>query len=1160
LGNDTRGADGVNPATGVAYVAGSLRLDGVATDPAKLVYNGDGTFTYTPAAGEQGTVTFQYTITDADGDTSTATVTITLATDSVPGIVIEDENGDPVTGGAAGTVWESALPTGSGGGSIQTTGQFTTTHTGTDTLAKAWVQDKDGNWVEIDLTSGATTTVNGKYGTLVVAADGAWTYTLNGPTSDHTDPDNRGADDQVNDEFALRVEDSDGSQDDAQLTIAINDDGPTAVNDDGGAITEDEKNADGTPKDTLGGNVLSNDKAGADDHQDAAAPVTWGITDAQKANIEQYGTLTLNADGTWNFVLDNTKAAVQALKHGETRDFVIPYIITDADGDTAQAELSFQIAGANETPTSEDAARNVTEGTTYVFKAGDFAFDDSLEGDGMQALIIDTLPAGGTLKLGSSNVSEGDIISKADLDAALQSGTFIYEAPNNPGQNAEFSFNFRVQDTGGTARGGGNDISDPYTFTLTVDQYMNGGNQGDTLNGGEGNDVILGDEGGLNHNVIPGQSYNIALVLDVSTSMGGRGLTGGGFWGNPADQLTRIKTAKDALRSLLQNHLLKHVTNDDGTDNPDVNINVSIITFPGGNQDISIQGLNTGNIDSILDAIGTGDGVNGTYNSGGNTYTYSNTGLALQNGGTPYGYAFEKTKEWFDDMGGNNAYNNYENLTFFLTDGQPNAIQGNNNDLNRVDGRTSAFNDLKSVSTVHAIGIGDGIPKGILDKYDTTPIVTTNGQDPEKDPVLVNFSGNNGLNSLNAWNHEGAGAMGKIQGRLRILDTNPSDTSSSKVTMEVAHTITAPTAVRFSFAASVQNWTSADTFIWRVLKWDAAVNDWITAEQGSQTGNNVTTSMHGPGEYLLQFEVNDRSGGNSGTATVFIDDIWFRYFADLGDAQIVLNPDELAAALVGSSEFDEPLPVGDDIIHGGKGNDILFGDAINTSNLPWDTPGNPSKPSDFGNKVGLAALKEFLKLHPDYLSDSDAALHDYITKHHAIFNVVGDTHGGDDTLYGDEGDDILYGQGGNDTLYGGEGDDHLYGGPGNDTLIGGAGDDIFYWMDGDAGTVSNPAQDVIKDFGMDDGSGADPNGADMLDLRNLLQGEESSSDLSKYLNFSYDGTNTVLKVSSTGDLDINGNGYDQMITLEGVDLVGSATNQHQLALDLIAAGKLQVDQ
>ena len=79
LDNDLAGADGVDPATGVAVTTAAAK--GVA------VYNGDGTFTYTATAGQEGLDTFVYTITDQDGDTSTATVTVDLGTDSVPSLV-----------------------------------------------------------------------------------------------------------------------------------------------------------------------------------------------------------------------------------------------------------------------------------------------------------------------------------------------------------------------------------------------------------------------------------------------------------------------------------------------------------------------------------------------------------------------------------------------------------------------------------------------------------------------------------------------------------------------------------------------------------------------------------------------------------------------------------------------------------------------------------------------------------------------------------------------------------------------------------------------------------------------------------------------------------------------------------------------------------------
>ena len=82
------------------------------------------------------------------------------------------------------------------------------------------------------------------------------------------------------------------------------------------------------------------------------------------------------------------------------------------------------------------------------------------------------------------------------------------------------------------------------------------------------------------------------------------------------------------------------------------------------------------------------------------------------------------------------------------------------------------------------------------------------------------------------------------------------------------------------------------------------------------------------------------------------------------------------------------------------------------------------------------------------------------------------------------------------------------GGAGNDTLTGGTGDDIFAWRLGDQGTTAAPAADTVTDFSMAQG--------DVLDLRDLLQGEENASDLGQYLTFTQSGTNTVIGVSHDG--------------------------------------------
>ena len=227
-GNDVSGADGVDWANG-----GETASVYVSSDPGKgtVVYNGDGTFTYTPTAGAEGDDSFKYTIVDGDGDKSEATVTISLATDSIPTVSVTD-----------GVVAEAALSDGSDplSPAETTTGEFTVT-TGNDS-GTLYVQDKDGDWISIN--SSGDTVVDGQYGVLTVTAGVSgytWSYTLSDNTLDHTDTvvdadSDRGADDQVFDNFATKVVDTDGDSTadngisaSETLTIAINDDGPSII-------------------------------------------------------------------------------------------------------------------------------------------------------------------------------------------------------------------------------------------------------------------------------------------------------------------------------------------------------------------------------------------------------------------------------------------------------------------------------------------------------------------------------------------------------------------------------------------------------------------------------------------------------------------------------------------------------------------------------------------------------------------------------------------------------------------------------------------------------------------------------------------------------------------------------------------------------------------
>jgi Ca2+-binding RTX toxin-like protein len=170
---------------------------------------------------------------------------------------------------------------------------------------------------------------------------------------------------------------------------------------------------------------------------------------------------------------------------------------------------------------------------------------------------------------------------------------------------------------------------------------------------------------------------------------------------------------------------------------------------------------------------------------------------------------------------------------------------------------------------------------------------------------------------------------------------------------------------------------------------------------------------------------------------------------------------------------------------------------------------------------------------------------------------------GSDTLTGGGGNDTLVGGAGNDNLSGGDGNDTLVGGAGNDSLTGGAGADTFAWVLADHGSNGTPAVDTIADFA----AAAPAAGGDILDLRDLLQGETTSTTLDRYLDFNVVGGITEIRISSSGAF--AGGTYaagfeDQRIVLQGVDIrtslgLGAGASDLQIISELINRGKLLTD-
>jgi len=253
-----------------------------------------------------------------------------------------------------------------------------------------------------------------------------------------------------------------------------------------------------------------------------------------------------------------------------------------------------------------------------------------------------------------------------------------------------------------------------------------------------------------------------------------------------------------------------------------------------------------------------------------------------------------------------------------------------------------------------------------------------------------------------------------------------------------------------------------------------------------------------------------------------------------GQVDIVRQASDLDIALQGGSDSTAPLGVGGDTIIGGDGDDVIFGDTLNTDHLAWT--GHPAGSHD---GQGMQGLVDFLRVTNGH-APTTAEIYNYVKDHAVDFNLTGDTRGGNDVIHGGDGNDLIFGQGGNDTLIGGKGDDILYGGTGSDT---------FKWELHDQGTTTTPAVDTVKDFN----AAPRASGGDVLNLTELLQNPAEGS-LTQYLNFTKEGNNTVVKVSTAGNV---GTGFDQKIVIENADLIGSHGNdQAAIISDLIRKGTL----
>lgn len=155
------------------------------------------------------------------------------------------------------------------------------------------------------------------------------------------------------------------------------------------------------------------------------------------------------------------------------------------------------------------------------------------------------------------------------------------------------------------------------------------------------------------------------------------------------------------------------------------------------------------------------------------------------------------------------------------------------------------------------------------------------------------------------------------------------------------------------------------------------------------------------------------------------------------------------------------------------------------------------------------------------------------------FNLVGNA--AENTLTGNAKANSLNGSAGEDVLYGYAGKDTLIGGADHDVLTGGTGADTFIWYLADKGSEGAAVIDNITDFSLTQ--------KDKLNLSDLLV-SESSDNISNFIDITLNGSNTEIRISSTGNFSsgiYNASNEDARIVLESLNLLGSSDEATLLA-------------
>jgi T1SS-143 domain-containing protein len=694
-------------------------------------------------------------------------------------------------------------------------------------------------------------------GELTIDADGNWNYAVDNGAVQHL-----GDGDTVTEVYTVVT--SDGQT--HEITITINGaDDPSRISlgdsgSDSGSVTEDVDTDPGTDGIQLtdSGSLTVTDADGGD--TPAFDPQATSFNADGSTNADPLGELTIDADGNWNYAVDN--GAVQHLGDGDTVTEV--YTVVTSDGQTH--EITITINGTNDGPVLEDAnislseeglsdgiaddagSVDTTDSTTII---GTMSIEDA-DGDALNVTL--SAPAEDLTSGGQAIVWDGEgtqtltgyagdvpvIEISIDNDGAY---TVELKGPiDHPADGVEDIHSFGV---GVTADDG--TTSTTGTLTVHVEDDMPVADSVNTINA-----TAPGDA-----------STNLLIILDNSGSM----WSPSGVAGK-----SRLALAKEAIEDLINAY-------DDAG-----NVVVQLVTFSTGSDALGTEWMSASEALGLLNSISAG-------------------------GMTNYDAALETAMSAFESDG---SIDGAQNVSYFLSDGEPtigDATLGIDTD---EQGVWTDFLNENSINS-YALGMGTGVSQdsmnpiahnGVTGMDGTATIVSDLSQLSEVLYSTVNTSVSGELVSADAGADFGFGADGGYIQTLEIDgDTYTFDPGNDTIDV----TGSGNTSYTFFDGTSQLLVTTA-----------AGGELTVNMESGSYTYNGPSDQTEDFQEHI-EFTLSDNDGDtSSGNLTLQV-------FAD-GSGAIELNGTDAIDLIDGTAEADTiDGGAGNDILVGGDGDDLIIG-------------------------------------------------------------------------------------------------------------------------------------------------------------------------------------------------------------------------------------------